>query len=138
VCEELLKHKLPTCIVDPTGAWWGLKSSKDGKSEGHPITVLGGDHGDLPLEESAGKMLAELVAAEAPPLILDLSGFSLAGGRRFMTDFAERLYEKNRNALHLVLDEADEFAPQRIPKGGERLYGAIDKIVRKGRIRGWA
>lgn len=66
--EELLKANLPLVIVDPTGAWWGLRSSKDGKRDGFPITILGGDHGDVPLEETAGE--------EAPPLVLDLSALS--------------------------------------------------------------
>lgn len=53
-----------------------------------------------------------------------------------MTDFAERLYHKNRQPLHLVLDEADAFAPQRPMKGQERLLGAIEDLVRRGRARG--
>ncbi|MBN1253962.1 MAG: DUF853 family protein [Deltaproteobacteria bacterium] len=134
--EELLKNNLPLVIVDPTGAWWGLRSSKDGKSDGFSITILGGDHGDVPLEETGGKVIADLVAEEAPPLVLDLSTLSKNAMRRFMTDFAEELYKKNRNAISVILDEADMFAPQRIHKGGERLFGAVDEIVRRGRIRG--
>lgn len=134
--EELLKEHLPLVIIDPTGAWWGLRSSKDGQKDGFPITILGGDHGDVPLEETAGKVIADLVVEEAPPLVLDLSILSKNAMRRFMVDFAEELHKKNRNALSVILDEADMFAPQRIPKGGERLFGAVDEIVRRGRIRG--
>jgi hypothetical protein len=137
--EQLLAANLPTSIIDPTDAWWGLKSSKNGKAEGFPVTVLGGDHGDVPLEETAGAVIADLVAAEAPPLVLSLSHFTKAAMRRFLADFAERLFLKNRRALHLVWDEADEAAPQNPMKmkgGGERLFGAIDTIVRRGRIRG--
>lgn len=134
--EELLRKGLPLVVVDPTGAWWGLRSGKDGKKGGFPITILGGDHGDVLLEEAAGKVIADLVAEEAPPLVLDLSSLSKNAMRRFMTDFAEELYKKNRNAISVILDEADMFAPQRIFKGGERLFGAIDEIVRRGRIRG--
>jgi DNA helicase HerA-like ATPase len=68
--------------------------------------------------------------------VLDLSNLSKSAMRRFVADFAERLYEKNRNPLHLIIDEADEFAPQRIAKGRERTFGAVDEIVRRGRIRG--
>ncbi len=52
-----------------------------------------------------------------------------------MTDFAERLYHRNRDPLHLVLDEADTFAPQRTDPGGQRLLGAIEDLVRRGRAR---
>jgi len=136
LAEELLAAKVPVAIIDPTDAWWGLRSSKDGKEEGFPITVLGGDHGDAPLEETAGKVIAELLAEEAPPLVLSLGNLSKSAARRFVADFCERLYEKNRTALHLVIDEADEFAPQRIGKGMERTFGAVDTLVRRGRVRG--
>ncbi len=53
-----------------------------------------------------------------------------------MTDFAERLYHRNRDPLHLVLDGADAFAPQRTDPGGQRLLGAIEDLVRRGRARG--
>lgn len=136
LAEEMLRAGQPIVVVDPTGAWWGLRSSADGKHEGLPITVLGGDHGDAPLEETSGILVADLVAEEHVSLVLDLSNMSKGAMRRFMTDFAERLYEKNRDPLHVFLDEADLFVPQRIMKGSERLFGAVDEIVRRGRIRG--
>jgi DNA helicase HerA-like ATPase len=134
--EELLRNELPLVIVDPTGAWWGLRSSADGKEDGYPITIIGGDHGDVPLEETAGKVLAELVAEQAPPLVLDLSLLSKSAARRFVGDFSQRLYEKNRTALHVIYDEADEFVPQRVARGMETVFGAVDTVVRRGRIRG--
>lgn len=134
--EQLLAHQLPLVILDPTDAWWGLRSSKDGKADGYPITIIGGEHADAPLEETAGKVIADLVAEEAPPLVLSLRLLSGAAMRRFAADFFERLYEKNRNALHVFIDEADTFAPQRIMKGGERLFGAVDQLVRRGRSSG--
>jgi hypothetical protein len=136
LAEELLAAKVPVAIIDPTDAWWGLRSSKDGKTDGFPITILGGDHADAPLEETAGKVIADLVAEEAPPLVLSLGNLSKSAGRRFVADFCERLYEKNRTALHVIIDEADEFAPQRIAKGMERTFGAVDVLVRRGRVRG--
>ena len=65
----------------------------------------------------------------------------MADQRRLVTDFAERLYyrkgqDKHRQPLHLVIDEADEFAAQRIQPGHERMFGAIDRIVRRGRASG--
>lgn len=35
-------------VVDPVGAWWGLRSSADGKGPGLGIPVLGGHHHDAP------------------------------------------------------------------------------------------
>ncbi len=134
--EELSEAGLPFVVLDPTGAWWGLRASADGKGDGYPVTILGGDHGDVPLEEGGGKLIADLVAEKAPPLILDVSGLSKSAMRRFVADFAERLYEKNRNPLHLIIDEADAFAPQKPRPDELRMLGALDEIVRRGRIRG--
>jgi hypothetical protein len=137
MAEEFSEAGLPYCVLDPTGAWWGLRASRTGKGPGYPVTILGGDHGDVPLEETGGKLVADLLAEEAPTLILDVSRFSKSATRRFVADFAERLYQKNRNPLHLFLDEADAFCPQK-PHGPEnlRMLGAIEEIVRRGRIRG--
>ncbi|MFL5303055.1 MAG: ATP-binding protein [Anaeromyxobacteraceae bacterium] len=136
LAEELAKAGLPYAVLDPTGAWWGLRASADGKGEGYPVTILGGDHGDVPLEEGAGKVIAQLLADEAPTLVLDLAHLSKSAMRRFVADFAEELYRKNRRPLHIIIDEADAFAPQK-PRSDElRMLGAIDEIVRRGRIRG--
>ena len=139
--EELLHAGQQVVLVDPLDVTWGLRSSRDGQGKGFPMTVLGGDHADLPLEATAGAVLAEFVVEQHASLILSLRHFSLNDQRRFMTDFAEKLYalkgkQANRSALHLVIDEVDEFAHQRIPHGHERLFGAIDRLVRRGRASG--
>ena len=111
LAEELLEQKLQVVVLDPIGVWWGLRSSADGKKSGHPILVLGGEHGDLPLEASAGRLVADFVIAKAASVVFDLGEFSKSDQARFVTDFLERLYQKNRTPLHLVIDEADAFAP---------------------------
>jgi hypothetical protein len=57
---------------------------------------------------------------------------------RFMTTFAETLYRLNREPLHLFVDEADAVAPQAKNWGGDenRMLGAMEDIVRRGRKRG--
>jgi hypothetical protein len=134
--EELLKAGLPVVVIDPIGVWWGLRASADGKHEGLPIIVLGGDHGDAPLEEHAGEIIAAMIVEDRLSLVIDLSLFRKGQQVRFMTDFCEALYRKNRQALHLVMDEADAFAPQRPMPGEQRLLGAVEDLVRRGRARG--
>lgn len=136
LAEEMLKAQLPVVIVDPIGVWWGLRVAADGEQPGLPITVIGGEHGDVPLDESMGAQLAEIICANGLSAVIDLSMFRKAEQGRFMTAFAETLYHKNRAPLHLILDEADLFAPQRPMKGQERLLGAFEDIVRRGRARG--
>jgi uncharacterized protein DUF87/helicase HerA-like protein len=134
--EEMLKHQLHVAVVDPIGVWWGLRSSADGKRAGLPIVIAGGEHADVPIEPTSGELLAEMIVEKRVSMVIDLSLFRKGEQHRFMTDFAETLYRKNRQAVHLVLDEADEFAPQR-PMGDEaRMLGAMEDIVRRGRARG--
>jgi hypothetical protein len=136
MAEELIKANLHTVIIDPIGVWWGLRASADGKTEGLPITILGGDHGDVPLEVTAGQLIADVIVDDHLSCILDLSLFRKGEQVRFMTDFSERLYHRNRDPLHLIIDEADAYAPQK-PMGGEqRLLGAMEDLVRRGRARG--
>ncbi len=136
VVEELLDRGLPVVVIDPTGAWWGLRSSADGTGDGYPVVIVGGEHADLPLHETTGGQIADLVVEQRIPMVLDLSELSKSATRRFTTDFLERLYLANREALHLVIDEADVIAPQRLPADSLRLFGAVDTAVRRGRKKG--
>lgn len=140
MAEEMVKAGIPWVALDPTGAWWGLRSSADGKKAGLPVYVFGGDHGDLPLERTAGKMIADLVVEHPGWYVLDFSHFeSKEAERQLATDFAERFYRRkgtNKTPMHLFVDEADMFAPQRTPAGDQRMLGAFESIVRRGGIRG--
>jgi SpoVK/Ycf46/Vps4 family AAA+-type ATPase len=136
LAEEFIGAGLPVCIVDPLGVWWGLRSSADGQGPGLPVTILGGEHADLPLAPEAGPPVADLLVGERIPVILDLSEMSKTQQRRFMTDFLERLYHQNREPLHVIIDEADLFAPQRTTGEIARLVGAYNDIARRGRAKG--
>lgn len=135
--EHLLRLERRVCILDPTGAWWGLRSSADGKRDGFPITIFGGDHADVAITEHAGHAVGELVGSGNVPAVIDLSGTMLGERHRFVQRFAESVFRVNRQPLHLIIDEADEFAPQNGEKGTEFMLGAIDRIVRRGRIKGF-
>lgn len=134
--EEMLKAGLQTVVIDPVGVCWGLRAAANEKDAGLPIVVLGGDHGDLDIEAASGAAIAEFVVKEGQPAVLDMSNFSGNEMLQFVTDFAEMLYHKNRSPLHLVIDEADAFIPQKPLPGEQRMLGAMDKIVRRGRARG--
>lgn len=134
--EEMLAAGQQVVVVDPIGVWWGLRSSADGKRDGFPIIVFGGEHADVPLEENAGEVIAAAIVENGFSAILDLSLLRKAAQVRFMTAFAETLYRLNRKPLHLMMDEADAFAPQRPLPGEQRLLGSIEDIVRRGRARG--
>lgn len=136
MAEEMLSVGQPIVVYDPTGAWWGLKSSKDGKKPGYPVVIFGGEHADVPLEESAGAMIATVIVERRIPAVLDVGLLRKGARTRFMTDFCETLYHKNREALHFFVDEAHTIAPQRSMPDQARLLGAMEDIVLQGRRRG--
>lgn len=135
--ETLLADKRRVCVIDPTGVWWGLKSAASGKVDGFAIAVFGGAHADVPITETSGPALAKILAAQNLPAIVDLSEMLIGQRHRFVTDFAEALYRENRAPLHLVIDEADEFAPQNPLPETKRMLHQVDRIVRRGRVRGF-
>ena len=125
-------------IVDPTSAWWGLRSSRDGKGAGFPILVLGGDHGDLPLPALGGAAVARLLVRQGVNLVADTSALTVGERTRWFIDFAHTVYRENRGPLHLVIDEAHNFAPQGKvpdPDTGKMLHAA-NTLASGGRSRG--
>ena len=134
--EEMVKRNLPAVVIDTMGVCWGLRSSVDGKSPGLPIVILGGTHGDVPLESTAGKVIADWIVGERQPAVLDISEFTKGEASRFVLDFLARLFQMNRNAIHLFIDEADEWAPQRPFREEARTLRAMEVLVRRGRARG--
>src|SRR3954447_14037659 len=70
MAEEMWDAGIPWVAVDPKGDWYGLRSSADGKGPGLPIVVFGGRHGDVPLEPTAGHLLADLVLAQRLTCVL--------------------------------------------------------------------
>lgn len=142
MAEELVALQQPFVALDPTGAWWGLRSSADGKRAGLPVVIIGGRHGDVPVSRTDGKFVADLVVDNPGYYVIDFSHFeSNESERQFATDFMERLYrvkgqEGKDFPMHLFVDEADRFAPQRPQPGDQRMLGATEAIVRRGGLRG--
>jgi len=139
LAERLMAGGGRVCIVDPLGVWWGLRSSADGHAPSpYPVVVFGGPHADVALDPGMGTALGTLIGTRALACVVDVSDLGSAIARRaFMTAFTAALYEANTEPLHLVLDEADLWAPQRAQPGGHELLGRVEEIVRRGRIRGF-
>lgn len=140
--EEFSTASLPFVVVDPLGVWWGLRASLDGKGEGLAVLIFGGEHGDVPLEPTAGAVVADVIVENPGAYVLDLSLMRKGQRLHFMADFGERLYDakaSQRSPLHLMIDEADEFAPQLARGDGgmaPKVLGAMEDLIRRGRSRG--
>lgn len=136
--EKILARRGRVVIVDPLGVWWGLRLAPDGRSgTPWPIIIFGGARGDLPLNEAAGRTIGETVATMRESAIVDLSGFGTKSSeRRFMLAFLEALYRAAPGEpFHLVIDEADLFAPQKASE--PQLQSLMEQIVRRGRVKGF-
>lgn len=136
--EGILDRKERAVIIDPTGVWWGLKSSADGKKAGYPVLIFGGEHGDVPINEKQGEAVAELVGTSETPIIIDTLLMRVGERTRFFADFGNALLRKNKGPLHIVIDEAHLFAPQgkvADPQSANMLHAA-NNLVSLGRARG--
>jgi hypothetical protein len=138
IVEELLDASERVCILDPTGAWWGLRLKDDESASQYPVVIFGGLHADVEIGRTHGAAVAEVVATSATPAVIDTRLMTVGERTEFFTAFAQTLLRRNRGPLHLVIDEAHLFAPQgRVadPKSGEMLHAA-NNLVSLGRSIG--
>lgn len=133
--EGMLDLGAQVVPIDPIGNWYGLRGGRHAFN----IPVLGGEHGDIPLLPGGGAAVADVIVDSGTSAVLDVSSFRKGQRKTFVTDFAEQLFQRKkitRSPLHIVLEEAQLFAPQRSGDGGARMLGAIEDIVRLGRNYG--
>jgi hypothetical protein len=135
IAEEAAKAGVRFCIHDLKGDHYGLKSSADGKRDGLPVVVFGGDHADMPLNIRAGKEMGAVVAELEQSCIIDYEHFDSTEYLGFIADFSRSLYHHNRNPLVSIYDEVQEMAPQNPDgtKDAKRCLAAIKSFAKLGR-----
>jgi len=151
--EELSRAKLRWSFLDPMGVAWGLRYSADGSGPGIECVILGGPHGDMPIEPTGGAVIADFVVDEEANVLIDFSrkpsGDMWSNGERvrFVTDYTRRLFSRQgqlvngrrREPLFQILDEAARYIPQVIPAGRSDAFsladclGAWEQAVEEGR-----
>ena len=139
IAEEMFAVGWPFVVLDPTGAWWGLRVGANGQArDGLPILIAGGPHGDVPITVGQGGAAAQFAMTHYPvSLVVDFTDMTPEDMKTFGRDFFRTLYMGNRRAIHVFVDEADEFAPQAPQTAAENeVLKEVDRIVRRGRIRG--
>lgn len=138
--EEMHAAGAQCVAVDPVGKWWSLRLAADGKSPGIDLPIFGGLYADLPLEPTAGALIAQVIVDRGISAVIDVSLFEDRDMKRFVTDFAKELYrlkQRNQSVLHLFVEEASTFLPQDKEDGNDPpMLNAMKKIVRKGRNYG--
>lgn len=114
--ELYAKAGIHVGLIDPMAIAWGLAFSATGKANDLPVVILGGDKADLPVVAGRARELADVVLERRINFVLDLS--DLRPGmdtEAFVSDFVSQIHTRKRKApglMHLMFDEAHEFAPQ--------------------------
>jgi hypothetical protein len=134
--EQLIKASVPIVVVDPVDRWWGLKAARDGKGPGLSVYVFGGEHADLPLQAGAGALIADTIVEHRISTVLSVKHLSGRERGHFVAELAGRLFQRNREPLHVFLEEAHEVAPQQPFKGEEEMLGRVTRLWKLGRSSG--
>jgi len=145
LAEELSATHLKFSAIDPMGVLYGLKHADDPSGPGLDVLILGGRHGDIPIEPTAGAIVADLVVDENVSTVIDISRrangtmWGVSERIRFVADYLTRLYERQgerMRPLMQIIDECGRFCPQFIPHGAmdiARCTGAVERLVEEGR-----
>jgi tRNA A37 N6-isopentenylltransferase MiaA len=136
LAELMLEAGAQVGALDPVGVWRALRvpAVKDGLS--FEVVVFGGLYGDVPLEPEAGELIADLVVDRGLSFVLDVSQFIPSEQQRFVRAFADRFFHRKKaapSAVHLFLEECQEFIPEN-PSGEEaKTLGVMQRLWKLGR-----
>jgi len=132
LAERMFDAGVPFTAFDPIGVWRFLRVP--GQGRGYPVVVAGGQDGDLPLTPASAPMIVEAAMANGVSLVIDLFDMHLskADWRRIVRDCVRLMLHRNKEhgLRHVFLEEAAEFAPQRVIDG--EVYAEIEKLARMG------
>lgn len=127
ICEDIF-GKVGLIILDPEGEYVTLR-------EQYPFLIVGKD---IPLEIDSAEFLAEQVLKENISVIMDFSTTDILDQQEFTSKFIDKfmnLQTKLKKAYVIVVEEADEFAPEKGTFKSDSLRSIIN-VSKKGRKRG--
>lgn len=117
LAELMLEAVAQIVVIDIPGVWKGLRSSLDGKSPGFKVLLVGGEDGDLPINASAGKLMADMVVDTGLSVIFDVSEMLEDDMLVFLIAFISQLFERkkrSRTPMHLFIEECQEVIPEQV------------------------
>lgn len=136
--EELLECGVPIVVFDPVGVWKNLRVGVKGH-KGYPIIVAGGDStSDITLTPDNAVHIVRAAMKARVSIILDLYTPSLANKSKWIKivqEVVDMLFLENRDhgLMHVFLEEASEFIPQRVMPNVAKVYGSLERLARMGR-----
>lgn len=130
--ERLMDAGIPIIAFDPIGIWRYLRV--EGSGPGYPVVVAGGQHGDLPLTPATAAAIVRAAIRDQISLVLDLYSMELSKSdwRKIVEAALHVLLYENSGLRHIFIEEAAEFAPQRIGPDQGRVYAEVEKLARMG------
>lgn len=129
-------------VLDPPEAHWGIRFATD--DEGRPVgpsglnvLLVGGEHGDIPLDPTGGKELAQIVVQGDISCVISMRDLGYTAQQRFAADFGEELFRINRTPRFIAFEECHNFLPQMLKfEEQKRVLHAMERIIQEGRGRG--
>lgn len=131
--EQLRAADRRVGVVDKLGNFWGLTLAADGKRRGLDFVIFGGKRAMVPMTPDQGEQLGRLFVERNIPAIFDLSLWKRPDQERWVAAFADAVFLHNHASLHLVLDEAQSWAPQ---NGGGAAFDSVRRLAEQGRGQG--
>lgn len=132
LAEKLFEAGIPFVAFDPIGIWRFMKVP--GKGKGYPVVVAGGKHPDLPLTVAGAPGILRAAMNNGVSLVIDLFDINLskADWKRIVTSCLRVLLHENQSLRHVFIEEAAEFAPQRVGPDQGQVYAEVEKLARMG------
>lgn len=134
IAEQLLDNGVPIIVFDAVGKWRWMKVAAEGeRGKAYKVVVAGGREPDLPLSPHSVSEIVRASLHERIPLVIDLFSRELSKSdwRKIVQTAIHVIhYENDGGAVHVFLEEAAEFVPQKVYDG--ETYAEIEKLVRMG------
>lgn len=133
IAETCCENNVPVCVLDSLGNLHGLRADGDGKAL--PIPIIGGEHGDVPLNVSDAQRIAKIFA-RGQSMLIDLSHLSDDEKRFFGAELALEWLRSLRTPAHVIVEEAETLCPSfSRSKAHFAAQGAFALFARQ--IRNW-
>jgi hypothetical protein len=143
VMEEIfLRRGHSIVVLDPPDAHWGIRyeADDDGKPtgpSGFDVLIIGGEHGDIPIEQTSGREAARIIVDGNISCVIEMKALGFTERQRWCADFADEIFRINRTPRHIFFEEAQNFLPQQLKFDEQKavLY-AMSRIIEEGRSSG--
>lgn len=140
--EILLARGQSFVCLDPPAAHWGIRfaAGPDGRPSGpsgFDVLIIGGAHGDIPIEQTNGKEAAQIIVDGDISAVVDMKAMGFSERQKWCADFAEELFKINTTPRMIAFEEAHNFLPQQLKFDEQkRVSYAMGKLIEEGRGSG--